>query len=301
MPNMKDLEPIYDKASSDEDSPNLAEDEEDLNLFELKQQNLRSLQTHRSKHLLIANSILFCVSAILLARTYIRSTPSTPQFVEKFSSYSPAREAVKYVSGTFNASQGKDSGYVGTSNETEEMWNWVTVDIGDQMITPEELKLVNKPETSIKTKDPKTGKEGYRIGLEVFHQLHCLNLVRKSTYRDHYNGKGDFAENDEAKIREHLGKNSLARSLIYPRHSKAYHNADARLLGLLLTHPTDHCLEMLRMNIMCQVDIGVITFHELPYKPGDPWPDFSTLHVCRDFDAVRKWAIDNTVANDDIF
>jgi len=114
---------------------------------------------------------------------------------------------VQYVSGTFNASQGKDSGYVGTSNETEEMWNWVTVDMGDQMITPEELKLVNKPKTSVKVKDPKTGKEGYRIGLEVFHQLHCLNLIRKSTYRDHYQGKGDFEE-DEDKIRAHLGMNA---------------------------------------------------------------------------------------------
>jgi hypothetical protein len=213
MPNMKIFEPLYDKVSSDEVPTTLVEDEEDLDLFELKMQNLRSLQTHRFKRLLIANSTLFCVSAILLAITYIRSTPGTSQFVEKFSSYSPAREAVKYVSGTFNATQGKDSGYVGTSSETEEMWNWVTVDIGDQMITPEELKLVNKPETSIKTKDPKTGKEGYRIGLEVFHQLHCLNLVRKSTYRDHYDGKGDFAEKDEAKIRAHLGKDS--RSLVY--------------------------------------------------------------------------------------
>jgi hypothetical protein len=221
MPNMKGIEPIYDKVSSDEASTTLGEDEEDLDFFELKQQNLR-MQTHRLKRLLIANSILFCVSAILLGITYIRSTPSTAQFVEKFSSYSPAREAVKYVSGTFNATQGKDSGYVGTSNETEEMWNWVTVDIGDQMITPEELKLVNKPETSIKTKDPKTGKEGYRIGLEVFHELHCLNLVRKSTYRDHYNGTGDFAEKDEAKIRAHLGKDSLAQSLVYLRRSKAY-------------------------------------------------------------------------------
>ena len=77
------------------------------------------------------------------------------------------------------------------------------------MITPEELKLVNKPETSIKTKDPKTGKEGYRIGLEVFHQLHCLNLIRKSTYRDHYKGEGDFAEEDEGKIRAHLGMDTL--------------------------------------------------------------------------------------------
>jgi Mycotoxin biosynthesis protein UstYa len=212
MPDMKGVKTGYDQVPPDKHTT-LGEDEAELDLFELKQQNLRSLQTHRSKRLLIANSILFCVSAFLLASTYIRSTPSTAQFVSKFSSYSPAREAVQYVSGTFNATQGKDSGYVGTSNETEEMWNWVTVDMGDQMITPEELKLVNKPETSVKTKDPKTGKEGYRIGLEVFHQLHCLNLVRKSTYRDHYKGKGDFAEEDEVKIRAHLGMDTQTPSL----------------------------------------------------------------------------------------
>lgn len=264
---MKGIKAGYDKIPPEKLPTTLREDEAELDLFELKQQNLRSLQQHGSKHLLIANSILFCASVFLLAATYNRSTPNTGDFVSKFSSYSPARVAVQYVSATFNATQGEASGYVGTSNETEEMWNWVTVAMGDQMITPEELKLVNKPETSVKVKDPKTGKEGYRIGLEVFHQLHCLNLIRKSTYLDHYKGKGDFAEDDEGKIRGHL----------------------------------DHCLEMLRMNIMCQVDIGVITFHELPDKSGDPWPDFSTLHVCRDFDAVRKWAIENTVANDDIF
>ena len=197
----------YDKVPPDELPTTPGEDEAELDLFELKQQNLRSLQINRSKYLLFANSILFCASVFVLATTYNRSTPSSTEFVSKFSSYSPARVAVQYVSGTFNASQGKDSGYVGTSNETEEMWNWVTVDMGDQMITPEELKLVNKPKTSVKVKDPKTGKEGYRIGLEVFHQLHCLNLIRKSTYRDHYQGKGDFEE-DEDKIRAHLGMNT---------------------------------------------------------------------------------------------
>jgi len=202
---MKAIETLYDKVSFDEAST-IEEDEEGLDRSELKQQNLRSLHTYRLKRLLVANSIMFCVSTIILGITYTRSIPSTAMFVEKFSSYSPAREAVKYVSGTFNATQGMDSGYIGTSNETEEMWNWVTVDMGDQMITQHELKLVNKPEDSIKTKDPRTGKEGYRIGLEVFHQLHCLNLIRKSTYRDHYDGKGDFAEKDEAKIRTHLGK-----------------------------------------------------------------------------------------------
>jgi hypothetical protein len=202
---MKGFEPIYDKVSSEEASAPHGEDGEGDDLFELKQQYLQSLQRQRFTRLSIANLILFCLTAILFVSTYVGSTPSTTKFVEKFSSYSPAREAVRYVSGTFNATQGEASGYVGTSNETEEMWDWVTSTIGDQMITPEELKLVQKPETSIKAKDPKTGKKGYRIGLEVFHQLHCLNLIRKSTYRDHYNGKGDFGE-EEAKIRGHLGK-----------------------------------------------------------------------------------------------
>ena len=110
------------------------------------------------------------------------------------------------MSGTFNATQGMASGYVGTSNLTDEMWNLVSGDIGDQMITPEELKMLEKPETSVKVKDPKTGREGYRIGLEVFHQLHCLNLIRKDTYREQYEGKGDFKEKDEKKLRDHIGK-----------------------------------------------------------------------------------------------
>lgn len=205
MPIMKGNEDLYDKVSSDEASTS-GESEDAMDLFELKLQNLRSLQIYRLKRLVATNSIIFCVSILLFAMTYIRNTPSTLKFVDRFSSYSPAREAVKYVSGTFNATQGMASGWIGTSNETDEMWDWVTVQMGDQMITPEELKLVEKPEDSVKTTDPRTGKEGYRIGLEVFHQLHCLNLVRKATYREYYAGKGDFAEKDEGKIRTHVGK-----------------------------------------------------------------------------------------------
>lgn len=95
---------------------------------------------------------------------------------------------------------------MGTSNLTDEMWDLITGDIGDQMITPEEMKFIDKPLTSVKVTHPKTGKEGYRIGLEVFHQLHCLNLIRKDTYRDQYEGKGDFKEKDEGKLRDHISK-----------------------------------------------------------------------------------------------
>jgi hypothetical protein len=62
----------------------------------------------------------------------------------------------------------------------------------------------------------------------------------------------------------------------------------------------DHCIETLRMNLMCQGDIGMFTFKTYPeLGDNDPWPVFSTLHTCRNFDTIRNWARDNAVVWDD--
>ena len=63
------------------------------------------------------------------------------------------------------------------------------------------------PTSSLKAKHPKTGAEGYRVGLEVFHQLHCLNLLRQVSFKDHYMqlGNGNFAGGEE-ELRMHLGR-----------------------------------------------------------------------------------------------
>jgi hypothetical protein len=75
------------------------------------------------------------------------------------------------------------------------------------MITPDELKKIDMPESSLKVKHPVTGVEGYRVGLEVFHQLHCINLLRQVTYKDYYTelGNGNFAEGEEM-LQIHTGK-----------------------------------------------------------------------------------------------
>ena len=51
-----------------------------------------------------------------------------------------------------------------------------------------------------------------------------------------------------------------------------------------------HCLDILRQQLMCQVDIGVLG--QVWVHPTDPEPfvDFHTVHKCRDFEAIRKWA-----------
>jgi hypothetical protein len=80
------------------------------------------------------------------------------------------------------------------------------------LIAPEELKILDMPESSLKANHPKTGVEGYRVGLEVFHQLHCLNLLRQITFKDYYMGygNGNFAEGEEA-LRMHAGQFSRLR------------------------------------------------------------------------------------------
>ena len=39
--------------------------------------------------------------------------------------------------------------------------------------------------------NPRTGEWGYRAAIEVFHQLHCLNLLRQALYKDYY-GRPDM-------------------------------------------------------------------------------------------------------------
>jgi len=51
-----------------------------------------------------------------------------------------------------------------------------------------------------------------------------------------------------------------------------------------------HCLDILRQQLMCTVDIGVLG--QVWWNQVEPkaYPDFNTKHICRNFEEVRKWA-----------
>jgi hypothetical protein len=82
------------------------------------------------------------------------------------------------------------------------------------MITPAELGKIDMPVNSLTVKHPKTGVEGYRVGLEVFHQLHCVNLLRQVSYKEYYTelGNGNFAGSQE-ELQMHTGR--------FPHHSSS--------------------------------------------------------------------------------
>ena len=78
---------------------------------------------------------------------------------------------------------------------------------------------------------------GYMASVEVVHQLHCLNFLRKATFEDYYMSRSkEFADLPHT-VRLHLGTWFAVRNL-----PSDYHT---------LTFQTDHCIEMLRQYLMC--------------------------------------------------
>lgn len=109
----------------------------------------------------------------------------------------------------------------------------------------EEMDRMNR--TSVPLDDDEGG---YFVTLDVFHELHCLNTIRKQVYRDDY-------PTDE----------SLKRQLEH----------------------TDHCIDILRQVLMCHADISVVTYEWIEdYRM--PWPQFKMEHECRNWDAITDWA-----------
>jgi hypothetical protein len=123
------------------------------------------------------------------------------------------------------------------------------------------------------------GDTRYMATLEVFHQMHCLDMLRKATFRDEF--KDDNAWK-HGHVRHHLGMFS------HPYLSKhsMFLNPKTNLLW------SDHCLEILRQVVMCNSDPRLITFHWIKDNPV-PYPDFNTWHQCRDVDATLEWGEKN--------
>ncbi|KAE9407446.1 hypothetical protein BT96DRAFT_914739 [Gymnopus androsaceus JB14] len=96
--------------------------------------------------------------------------------------YSPAHTAFRYEVHQFSASFGSYiTEYQGPPTEAlDEKWHDLYRYGISQISGSEAEKLVDK------TVPIPGDEDNYIISLEVFHQLHCLNLLRKSLYPDHY-------------------------------------------------------------------------------------------------------------------
>ncbi|KAJ4163954.1 hypothetical protein LMH87_005651 [Akanthomyces muscarius] len=140
----------------------------------------------------------------------------------------------------------KASPYVGsTTPEVDAAW-YRLLRHHNIRITDDELHALNS--TSI----PLSSGGGSMGMMAVFHELHCLKLVREAVFADHY----------------HAAKSSAERT------SLAGH--------------TEHCIDILRSAAMCRADTAIFTYHwnDATRLPNPTWMQ---MHQCRDWESLEEW------------
>ncbi|KDR76723.1 hypothetical protein GALMADRAFT_33089, partial [Galerina marginata CBS 339.88] len=162
---------------------------------------------------------------------------------------------------TFNGTLEYPSIYRGNPTpELDAAWQKISQDgkLKYTRLTLNQLQAIGKDDTPSKVRFREEDGGGYAAALEVSHQLHCLDLLRKYSYREYY---------------EKFDKAFLAPPDFFRLH-------------------LDHCVEILRQNLMCSADGGMITF-EWVRGMDIPYPDFNTRHQCRNFEKILAWVHDN--------
>ncbi|KAK0724198.1 hypothetical protein B0H67DRAFT_466207, partial [Lasiosphaeris hirsuta] len=103
--------------------------------------------------------------------------------------------------------------------------------------------------------------EKYLGVLDVFHQIHCLNMLRTNLVINYNYYWGDEYGTTPPVFRDiHLS----------------------------------HCVSVLLQSIACHADLGVVT-HVWRSDTPVPYPDFGINRQCRDFDALVRWRDENDI------
>ncbi|OQV01658.1 hypothetical protein CLAIMM_06972 [Cladophialophora immunda] len=171
------------------------------------------------------------------------------------SSWSPGLDAVReFKTVQFNGSLGYPSPWTAEpSDEVDDLWDHF-VYRAPMSISEEEFARLDVESKALVRFPPELG-GGIWADLEMDHQLHCLDLLRKHTHLKYYESKDISFVNQSNIIRAHL----------------------------------DHCINILRQNILCHADTTLLTYNWIKGYDS-PYPNFNNWHVCRGWEAIDRWA-----------
>ncbi|KAH6663001.1 hypothetical protein B0J14DRAFT_645053 [Halenospora varia] len=185
----------------------------------------------------------------------------SPKHQEIDTAWNELKKEIKYVPYTFDPHfVTPPSEYMGKPNpDLDERW-YHLAELRNFAADKETLVRANKSEAPVRW----PGTDTYQIGLETFHQLHCLNYIRMYTYMDYY-GEIDFDMQQE------------------PLEERTEHK--------------DHCVDVLRQHLMCAPDLNIYTFHWTKHSPV-PFFDLKTNHKCIDWNHFDSWTTAQKVFRD---
>ncbi|KAN0114497.1 protein of unknown function (DUF3328) domain containing protein [Hyaloscypha variabilis] len=154
-----------------------------------------------------------------------------------------------------------DLGLAGKSLPSTIFLSLIVLRIATQVIPETDADRVGFTQGMVKLRDSEGG--GFIAQMEVFHNLHCLDTLRQGLYfnYDYYHKSRDGVwGRSDAVVRKHMG----------------------------------HCLDLLRLSLQCSADIGLVGMSWVN-ATGTPVPaaKFVGEHQCRDFEAVKEWALEH--------
>ncbi|KAH9889612.1 hypothetical protein F4778DRAFT_796674 [Xylariomycetidae sp. FL2044] len=224
----------------------------------------------RKKHmfhlvlLYITNLMTATTLLLLIAHTHRTNGSQNCKADPGISFYSPGNAGIAYKTNTFSTGEGDGmSIYQGAPNdETDKLWRQLYHSgVVTRLSTEDATLLYDKTELD---------KGDQFIQLEVFHQLHCVNSIRRSLWPEYY-----------------------------PEFSMTKPDGQ-RNMGIVMH--LDHCVDRLRQGVMCASNVGVQKWVRTsgmePQRNGttmfEEWLRLETTPTmtCRDFDALQKWAFE---------
>ncbi|PWY91613.1 hypothetical protein BO94DRAFT_489481 [Aspergillus sclerotioniger CBS 115572] len=222
----------------------------------------------RHKLFLWLNATLFTLSLFLFTITASLLRTDTNQLLRQTSEYSPMFDQLpiplltKQMNATLVEPNPLPIYRQPPSPSVDAAWNRLA-NINPIAITRNDvIKLGRDPAQAAKWPESfGFGPDAYIGRLDIFHQIHCLDWLRRETYFDHYYGK---------KWPPGTPPSDMHRTHI------------------------SHCIYILLQNLMCNANVDIYT-HFWADAQLNAFPDFSVNHKCRDFEAILAWQEENSV------
>ncbi|KAK8063641.1 hypothetical protein PG996_008293 [Apiospora saccharicola] len=205
---------------------------------------------------------------VLFAFSLVLNAMFTMVGVYLYRRAAPAQDILSYEVVKFNSAFGVGrSEYQGEpSPELDELWE--NLFLLELQIPREQARLLPNKTIPVHPDKP----DSFAVGLSVFHDLHCLNTIRKGL--DYFN---------------YQMWNETHNPLNTPLHLL---DDDHRLGGPLDPPHLSHCIDHLRQAIQCHSDISPVVW-QWSEATQDNKIYGTTVRTCRNFAAVRDWATEH--------
>lgn len=151
------------------------------------------------------------------------------------------------------------------SPEVDAAWDYISAEMFELITVSEQDILLSGKDPSKTLQAPLSwgyGEGAYIVQVDVFHQIHCLNELRKEMHHDYY--------------------------------------YDGKPASELHHHHKAHCVHMLLQALMCSADVGIITHNwvhneRIEEPKTRPMSDFNVVKKCADFNGLLAWTRKNAV------